>query len=115
MAITHDYLAGGRAKLRAAAALTAAGIPRTEITAGLEYDAWTELETTGVIRQRSDAEMAYPKGLPQFWFWRDTPSIAPRYFVAYSRLKELRDAPFEPVAYTTWLPPFHRRLYTQVK
>lgn len=47
VATTHDYLAAGRARKAAASALTANGIPRTSITAGLEYDGWTELEHSG--------------------------------------------------------------------
>ena len=113
VAIAHDYLAAGRAKLRAASALTAAGIPRTRITAGLEYDAWTELERTGLIRVRTAADPPYPIR-PGFWFWNYTPSVNPLYFVAYSRLSGLQDTRFVPVRYIAWLPPFHRQMYTQI-
>jgi hypothetical protein len=125
IATTHDYLAAGRARLQAASALTAAGIPRTSITAGLEYDGWTELEHSGHIADADfpdeDAEDSgapqpgrrYPVS-PPFWFWAKTPSIDPVYIVAYSRLPELRDAAFAPVGYRAWLPPFHRQVFTQV-
>jgi hypothetical protein len=112
VAITHDYMAAGRARLRAASALTAAGIPRTRITAGLEYDAWTELERTGLIRVRTTADPPYPFR-PGFWFWNYTPSVDPLYFVVYSRLPALQDSRFAPVRFTAWLPPFHRQVYTQ--
>ena len=47
IAITHDYLAAGRARVQAATTAIAAGIPRPHISAGLEYDGWTQLEQTG--------------------------------------------------------------------
>jgi len=113
IATTHDYLAAGRARLRAASALTAAGIPRNRITAGLEYDGWTEAEQTGFVHNGTEPGRAYPIQ-PGFWFWDYAPSIDPLYFVAYSRLDGLRDTRFRPVPYTAWLPPFHRQVYTQI-
>src|SRR5206468_2472443 len=49
IATTHDYYAMGRARLAAASALMASGVPRTQITAGLEYDGWTQIEKTGYM------------------------------------------------------------------
>jgi len=113
VATTHDYLAAGRARLEAASALTTAGIPRTRITAGLEYDGWTQIEHTGIPAAEEDAGSRPAE--PSYWFWQYTPSVDPVYFVAYSRLPGLRDAPFPPVRYTAWLPPFHRQAFTQVR
>ena len=104
VASTHDYLAAGRAKVRAASALTGAGVPRTRITAGLEYDAWTELEHSGRIRKDNAAP-------DEYWFWKYTPSLRPAYFVAYSRLEGMVDAA-APARYTAWLPPFRRQIVT---
>jgi hypothetical protein len=116
VATTHDYLATGRARLRAATAVTAAGVPRTRITAGLEYDGWTELDQSGRVSSGDNPaahKVPYPVS-PPYWFWDVTPSIEPRYFVAYSRLDGLVDSPFPPVAYSTWLPPTHRTVLTQM-
>lgn len=113
VAATHDYFAAGRARLQSATALTTAGVPRTRLTAGLEYDGWTELERSGHIQARKpDEDRDYP--IPPYWFWEKTPSIDPQYFVVYSRIDGLQDSRFPPVPYTTWLPPFHRRVFTQV-
>ncbi len=123
VATTHDYLAAGRARLQAASSLTSAGIPRTRITAGLEYDGWTELEQSGHV---NDERIRIPPRAyrpqqgrryavsPPYWFWDETPSIEPRYFVLYSPLPGLLDSPFPPARYTTWLPPFHRQVFTQM-
>jgi hypothetical protein len=118
----HDYLASERARLRAATALTAAGIPRTSITAGIEYDGWTELEHSGYINSpetlnpptawRSQEDRAWPVS-PPFWFWDWTPSLDPRWFITHTPLPGLVESPFPPVFYTTWLPPRHRRFLTE--
>jgi hypothetical protein len=113
VATTHDHLAAGRARLQAASALTAAGIPRTRITAGLEYDGWTQAEQTGSVHAGTNAGRTYPVD-PGYWFWDFTPSIDPLYFVAYSRLEGLQDTRFKPVRYAAWLPPFRRQVYTQI-
>src|SRR4029079_12810774 len=49
VASTHDYIAAARARLTAASLLTAAGVPRTRITAGVEYDGWTQIEAQGYV------------------------------------------------------------------
>jgi hypothetical protein len=114
IATTHDYLASGRARVQAAAAVTASGVPRTQVTAGLEYDGWTELETTGHISGEPLPESrTYPIEDPYF-FWEKTPSVDPRYFLVYTRQPELVDAPFPQVPFTAWLPPFHRQILTQM-
>ncbi len=123
IATTHDYLAAARARLEAASAVTAAGVPRTSVTAGLEYDAWTELEQSGHVNDegirnppgayRPQEGRRYPVS-PPYWFWEETPSVEPRYLVVYSRLPGLRDAPFPPARYHAWLPPFHRQVFTQM-
>ena len=116
VATTHDYLAAGRARLGAASALVANGVPRTWITAGLEYDGWTQIEQTGHI---TDDRIELPPGVyrppisPDYWFWKSTPSIEPRCFVIYSPHPSLIDSPFPPVRYTAWLPPFRRQVFTQ--
>jgi hypothetical protein len=124
VATTHDYLAAGRARLQAATRLTSAGIPRAKITAGFEYDAWTELEVSGRIADQDFPDEDDPAAaalaqrypvFPPYWFWAHTPSIDPVYFVTYSRLPKLRDlAGFPPILYRAWAPPFRRQVFTQV-
>jgi len=123
IAATHDYLAAGRARVRAASDLIATGVPRSHITAGLEYDGWTELEHSGHV---NDEGIRTPPGAyhpqrgrryaisPPYWFWDETPSVEPLYFVVYSRQPGLRDTALPPVRYTAWLPPFHRRVFLQM-
>jgi hypothetical protein len=116
IATTHDYIAAGRARAQAAAALTSAGIPRTSITAGFEYDGWTQLEQSGVtasFHAGMPLSHAYPVS-PPYRFWAATPSVDPVYFVMYSRLAALHDSRFPPVRYRAWLPPFVRQVVTQV-
>ena len=119
IATTHDFLAARRASLEAASAMTAAGIPRTSITAGLEYDGWTELEHSGDVGAFGQTDAGpflpgrqYPEATPG-WVWDGMPSIDPVYFVTYSRLPGLRDAPFPTIRYHAWLPPFERQVLTQ--
>jgi hypothetical protein len=124
VAATHDYFAASRARVEAVAALTAAGIPRTSIMAGLEIDAWTELEHAGHIAPASiparlEAAGAFrtPRRYPisrPVWVWAHIPSIDPAYFVTFSRLDGLQDSTFPPVRYRIWLPPSERQVLTQV-
>jgi dolichyl-phosphate-mannose-protein mannosyltransferase len=122
-AATHDYIAAARARLEAASVLAAAGVPRTRITAGVEFDGWTELETAGHINNfliaipedayRFRPFRQYPGGL-RYLFWALTPSVDPEYFVVYSRQPGFIDSSYGPVTYSTWLPPSTRTVYTQV-
>ena len=122
VATTHDYIAAARARLAAASVLTSAGVPRTSITAGLEYDGWTQIETGGYLNSpfmRSPANAyktrpddSYPTGV---WYdlWPFTPSITPEYFVVYSRQPMLADTEFPPITYRAWLPFSIRSVFIQ--
>ena len=118
---THDAFAASRARLRAASAIASSGVPRERISAGLEYDGWTELEHSGYINtedlrpesayhSQEGREYAYE---PPYWFWEYTPSLNPSYFVTETRIRALEDAPFPPVQYRTWLPPYDRQFFSQ--
>ncbi len=123
VATMHDYLASERARLEAATRLTAEGVPRNRISAGLEYDAWTELGHSGRIADRDFPDENQPAYraladrypvFPPYWFWAHTPSVEPVYIVSYSRLSQLHDLErFPPIGYTAWLPPFHRQVFTE--
>jgi hypothetical protein len=122
VATTHDYISAARARLAAATALMRAGVPRTEITAGLEFDGWTEIEASGhinseLIRVPATAHVVrsprqYP-GVMHFGFSALTPSIEPQYFVVYSRQRGLVDTSYPPVVYQGWLPFSRRTVFTQ--
>jgi hypothetical protein len=120
VATTHDFLAAARARLAAASSIRAAGIPRRHITAGIEYDGWTQIQEQGYvnnayIRMPPDAYRVIQRPHPvEFWFWSRVPALEPRYFVVYSRQPGLLDTPFPPVRFTTWLPPRRREVLTQM-
>jgi hypothetical protein len=112
---THDYISAARARLQAAEKVISSGVPRTQVSAGLEFDGWTQLECAGRIpswAERKRNTRTYPIPDP-YWFWRMTPAIDPRYFVVYEPVNGLRDSSFAVVPYRAWLPPFHRRVLTQ--
>ena len=116
MAITHDYLADGRARVQAATTVTATGIPRPHVSAGFEYDGWTELEQNGRILSLEELKALPPRHdpiQPAYWFWKTTRHVDPIYIVASSRLSGLVDSPFPTLRYRIWLPPFHREVVTQ--
>jgi hypothetical protein len=115
IAMTHDYFAVSRARLAAANRVAATGVPRTQLSAGFEYDAWTELELRGRILSPAEQEAVTPPPYPTsepFWAWPKLPMLRPRYVVSYSPLAGMTESRFPRTAYTTWLPPFRRELLT---
>ena len=118
IATTHDYFSTSRARVQATNLLQSAGIPRQHICAGFEFDGWTQLLATGYVHELTANP---PAGTLQdhrpewmkvpFWFLDRTPSIEPRYVIAYSPSGDLTPSKFPLISYTTWLPPFHRRLW----
>jgi hypothetical protein len=122
---THDYFAASRARQQALSNLLNAGVQRLKVSAGLETDAWAELEYSGQTKpaivpgemwddiRPFDGLRAYPVW-PPYWFWAKVPDIDPLYLVTYSRLDGLGDAGFAPVSYRTWLPVSTRFVYTQM-
>jgi dolichol-phosphate mannosyltransferase len=122
VATTHDWFASARARLAATRILEQAGLPRSEIQAGFEYDGWTQLEAAGYVINpllRNPAGAYRPKSCTgpkalRSGFRPMTPAVRARYFVVFSRLPELVDGPFAPVRYTTWLPPGPQEVFTQI-
>jgi hypothetical protein len=119
----HDLFAMGRARLRAADEILATGVARTEIQAGFEFDAWTQLESAGYIndpRVRIPAGAFHPKSLPAnapagcyFGFAEHTPAINPRYIFSFDQTSCNSPSQFAPVSYKTWFYPHHRAIYIQ--
>lgn len=119
---THDWFAWQRARLAAIAELTSAGIPRTALYGGVEFDGWTQIEHGGFI---NNPWLTNPPGAykPQPPVPQDdscaydlepfTPSIHAQYTIVFEPRLCFAPAPFAPVTYTSWIPPFRRTIYVQ--
>ncbi len=118
VAATHDWYALLRAHVGAVDEVRAAGVPRTAILAGWEYDAWTQIEEQDylnypqAVRRAGEVYTKPParsrsceQGLVDW-----TPAIHPRYVIAYSPVSCFAASEFAPYRYRTWLPPFERTL-----
>lgn len=107
VATTQELQSLARARETATLRLQAAGIPRTWIDAGFEYDRWTELESTGYINDPRihNPPHAYKKGLEV------TPSIQARYRIEARPVRDTAATPFGVVSYWSYLPPFHRQVF----
>ncbi len=119
---THDWFALDRARLQAAETMERAGVPRTAMQLGLEFDGWTQLEHAPTIVDpwiRVPAGVYKVKPLPKLagdcilWDWNQTPVVNPKYFVVISPMSCFAPSAFGPVGYTTWLPPHHRDVYIE--
>jgi hypothetical protein len=106
---THDLFASQRARLAATDEIRASGAPRTEIVAGFEYDAWTQVEVAGYINNPriKNPPDAYHPNLPL------VPTIRPVYLVTAEPRQTLAPTSFPPVHFRAWLPPFHGTFYVQ--
>ena len=106
VAATQEELARGRAIVAAVDRVRAAGVPRTAVNGGFEYDSWTELQNAGYINlpQVVNPPGAYRPGLGQ------RPSLHYRYRIEYQPLPDARMSRFGTVGYFSLLPPFHRQL-----
>lgn len=106
IANTQDFWALAQARVTAAQRLEAAGVPRNAIDAGFEYNAWTELMTTGRINSRW---VRNPPGSynPNF---SQTPSVVPEYKLEYLLTPETSPSEFGSVPYFSVLPPFHKQV-----
>ena len=116
---THDLFALFRARLALTDQLRSAGVPRTAIDAGFEYDGWNQIEETGFI---NDPQIHLPPGVhfsfPKTSFDVCRPSmlgyfsaLSVRYGVSYKPTDCLGAAEFAPVTARTWLGPRHTTLY----
>jgi hypothetical protein len=105
---TQDYWALARARVSATKRLEAAGVPRTSIDAGFEYNAWTELLLNGRLNSRwvLNPPGAYRPGLSQ------TPSVVPLYRLEYKPASDTTASELElgSIPYFSFLPPFHKQV-----
>jgi len=118
---THDLFAQYRATVQATNLLLQAGIPRTHIDGGEEFDGWTQIETEGYLHdpriQNVDPYfkvMGKDSTLPEicsFHFLKQTPIVQPEYFAATEKLPCMQASQFGEVAYRSWLPPYQRGVW----
>jgi 4-amino-4-deoxy-L-arabinose transferase-like glycosyltransferase len=104
---TQDNLALAGARRAAVDRLEAAGVPSTEIAAGFEYDFYTQLEQAGHVNR-----YGIRNPLNSFNEYEGyAPALKPRYRIEYGRDADTASSRFGSVDYTSWLPPFRRRVY----
>ena len=107
VASTHDCASALRARIEAARMLQVRGIPRESISAGFEFDGWTQLQATGRIMGARQGIPLDPKDGDKFWFWAYATAVKPDYVVMYAQgPSAVVDLP--SLAFKTWLPPFRR-------
>lgn len=102
---THDYFSYLRARVLAARNLETRGIPRREISAGVEYDGWTELQLAGTIKPILYNDVRPGRTTETFWFWEKTVTVKPRYVISYCAPSDVPAAAITTVPIETWLPP----------
>ncbi len=103
---TQDVLALARARVVATSRLEAAGVPRTSIDGGYEYNGWTELLVSGHVNIRwvVNPAGAYHSGLGT------TPSVQPVYRLEYQPAPDSAPTAFGTVPYFSLLPPFWKQV-----
>jgi hypothetical protein len=120
---THDWFALNRARIAAVAQIERSSVPATAIQGGYEFDGWTQIDIAGYIddpRIRNPPNAYRPNREPvnlpskcRLDFAPYTPSVQPKFFVVFSSMPCLQISPYNPVTYSTWLPPFRRTIYVQ--
>jgi hypothetical protein len=103
---TQDLWALARARVAATRKLEAAGVPRTAIDAGIEYNGWTELTINGRVISHwvVNPPGAYRPGSSQ------TPSVVPQYRLEYQPTEGTATSEFGCVPYFSFLPPFRKQV-----
>lgn len=120
---THDWFAWQRARLSAIQELRVAGVTRTEIQGGFEYDGWTQLKHGGYI---NDPRIEVPRNayhpVPERFHIQDGcmhgyrapyPVLHPKYAVGFGPEWCYLPSKFPAAHYTAWLPPFRRTIAIQ--
>lgn len=111
IATTHDYFAALRARVAAAHAIEkTADVRRDRVSAGFEYDGWTELEQSeyvSVVQYQDLFADDHAKGF-WFWFWNHTPHLRPDFVVLNWAFQEPAQGGELRVDFRAWMPPFRR-------
>jgi hypothetical protein len=110
VATTHDYFSALRARALAAETLENRGISRNHISAGLEYDGWTQLQIAGRMKGVGYDDEPQKNTRDTFWFWRYTEAVTPDYVAVYAGISEPLGHGLLRIPFTTWLPPFRRAI-----
>jgi hypothetical protein len=99
--LTHDYFSGMRARIAAAEALQRTGVPRNHISAGFEYDGWTQVSRTGRVRVGAYIDHMTSYADRGYWidFWSHSPGFEPEFVI-------LNDDPGTPVGAGIFKTPF---------
>lgn len=122
IADAHDCYADERAGDAAVQQLMQHGVPRTAISLSENSDAWLQVSIVGRMHWTGPAELdggppvtsPKPMAVPcSTYVSYVTPVVQPRYFVVFAPSSCLDPAPFAPVEYRAWLPPFRRREYIE--
>jgi len=107
VASTQDLWALAKARVMAARRLESAGVARTAIDGGFEYNAWTQLMMNGRMNSRW---VLIPRGAynPEL---SQTPVVVPAYRLEYAPAPpETAPSEFGSVPYCSLLPPFHKQV-----
>ena len=107
IAITQEVTALGRARAEAADKLLQQGVPRTLIDAGFEFDYETQLFATGYINDPriKTPSHAFKKN------YGPTFAVQSLYRLEFQTASDTEKTKYGYVDYTTYLYPFHRRIY----
>ena len=116
---THDLFAMARAEVRLTNELQKAGVPRTEIRGGFDYDTVTEVYTAGYL---NDSHLVNPPGAfhPHLQdesgpcgdlFAVYIPAVHGKYVVTSGPRPCTVPTNFPPQSYRTWFPPARRELF----
>jgi len=120
VAAMHDLFAMYRARVAAVAEPLAAGVPRSEIGGGFEFDDWTELEIAGYV---DEPRIVNPPGAyhaPAMERGKQpcnnekadlVPHVVPRYILSFDPDACLGLSEFAPVVYRNWLIPRPTTIY----
>jgi hypothetical protein len=103
----QDVMALGRTRAAAMDRLVAGGIPRTQVDSSFELNYETEIQTHGYINNRRmlNPPGKYNKNLGP------TPSVNALYRLEFNPGPDTKQTPFGSIPYTTFLYPFHRRVF----
>ena len=108
VASTQEETALARARAAAADRVVAAGYRRTDVSAGFEYDFYTQLVAGGHV---NDARLVRPRGAYDPAAGGPTPAVHPRFRVEFTRGPDTEPSVFGSVGYFSLVPPFHRSLF----
>lgn len=115
---THDLFAMDRARLQLANELQRAGIPRTAVNGGFEYDTVSQVQAWGYV---NDFHIVNPPGSfkPQplhtgpcaYPYSYLMPAVKPEYVLAADASPCYTPTQFPTASYHTWLPPGEHQLF----